>query len=84
VETVTCDGVAGQGPEGRWLNVSPARKGWVFRKDDKRRKCGTLQRCYPNLDNSADTYTTQRAARLVVGMATARGHGVAITIAAFR
>jgi hypothetical protein len=24
-----CDAIVRQGPEGRWPNVSPARKGWV-------------------------------------------------------
>jgi hypothetical protein len=43
-----------RGPEGRRLNVSPARKGWVLGEDDpacpgvpwERRRCGTRPRCY--------------------------------------
>jgi hypothetical protein len=37
-----CYLIVGQGPEGRRLNVSPARKGWVWMEDDpERRRRGT-------------------------------------------
>jgi hypothetical protein len=36
-----------RGPEGRRLNVSPARKGWGVEGDDaERRRCGTVPRCH--------------------------------------
>ena len=38
-----------QGPEGRRLNVSPARKGWVLEAKPERRRRGTLPRPTPNL-----------------------------------
>jgi hypothetical protein len=37
-----CYLIVGQGPEGRRLNVSPARKGWVWMEGDpERRRRGT-------------------------------------------
>jgi hypothetical protein len=36
-----------QGPEGRRLNVSPARKGWVLEGKPERRRRGTLTRPTP-------------------------------------
>jgi hypothetical protein len=42
-----CALIVRRGPEGRRLNVSPARKGWVLREvDPERRRCGTRPRCY--------------------------------------
>ena len=50
-----CNLIVRQGPEGRRLNVSPARKGSDIEEDDsacpglpwERRRCGTLRRCSP-------------------------------------
>ena len=35
------DLIVRQGPEGRRLDVSPARKGWVLEGKPERRRCGT-------------------------------------------
>jgi hypothetical protein len=55
-----------RGPEGRGLNVSPARKGWDMEGDDaacpgvpwERRRCGTVPRCcQPDFDIPCRTTT---------------------------
>jgi hypothetical protein len=46
-ENGMCDRRLRQGPEGRQLNVSPARKGWVLEGKPERRKRGTLPRPTP-------------------------------------